>query len=209
MKLLTTVTILVTALLFGAAMPATASTATGAVLTPGTKAPDFTLLDTTNQRHVLGDYLAQGKIVVLEWFNPDCPFVVKHHKHHRTMAEAYTRFKDRGVVWLAINSGAPGLQGHGLERNKKAHDEFGMLYPVLLDPTGRVGKQYGARTSPHMFVIKPDGVLVYNGAIDDNRSATELGATNHVVEALQAVIANLPVKVAETRPYGCSVKYAD
>jgi peroxiredoxin len=185
------------------------TTSAAIAVTPGTEAPDFTLLDTEGHKHTLSEYLADGKIVVLEWFNPDCPFIVKHHKHHRTMAETQERFAKHGVVWLAINSGAPGLQGHGLEHNQKARQEFKMTAPVLLDPTGRVGKLYGARTSPHMFVITTEGVVVYNGAIDDDRSAMQLGATNHVAEALQAVVAGQPVKTAETRPYGCSVKYAD
>ena len=185
------------------------TTSAALAVTPGTEAPDFTLQDTDGHKHTLSEYLAGGKIVVLEWFNPDCPFIVKHHKHHRTMAETQERFAKHDVVWLAINSGAPGLQGHGLERNQKARQEFKMTAPVLLDPTGRVGKLYGARTSPHMFVITTEGVVVYNGAIDDDRSAMQLGATNHVAEALQAVVAGQPVKTAETRPYGCSVKYAD
>ena len=187
---------------------ADAQTPPPVLITPGTTAPDIALQDLEGLHHSLGDYLADGKIVVLEWFNPDCPFVIKHHKNNRTMAETYARFQDHGVVWLAINSGAPGLQGHGLERNQRAHREYSMQYPVLLDPTGRVGKQYGARTSPHMFVITPDGIVVYNGAIDDDRSVHQLGKTNHVMEALEAVVAGRPVATAETRPYGCSVKYA-
>lgn len=178
-------------------------------IAPGAKAPDFTLTDTNGQDHTLSTYLAQGKTVVLEWFNPDCPFIVKHHKHHRTMDETFARFGDLGLVWLAINSGAPGLQGHGLERNLKAHEEFAMTFPILLDAAGQVGKLYGAKTSPHMFVITPDGTVVYNGAIDDDRSAMQLGKTNHVADALAALAAGEPVAVAETRPYGCSVKYAD
>jgi peroxiredoxin len=175
---------------------------------PGNPAPDFTLTDTEGNVHTLSEYLGEGKIVVLEWFNPDCPFIVKHHKTFRTMAETRERFAEHGLVWLAINSGAPGLQGHGLERNQRAVKEFEMTFPVLLDPAGDVGRAYGAKTSPHMFVITPEGTVVYNGAIDDDRSAAKLGDTNHVAEALAAVVAGEPVAVAETRPYGCSVKYA-
>lgn len=178
-------------------------------VTPGNKAPDFTLEDTAGQSHTLSKYLGEGKTVVLEWFNPDCPFIVKHHKNHKTMAETYQRFMEQGVVWLAINSGGPGLQGHGLERNQRAHEEFAMLNPILLDPTGQVGKLYGAKTSPHMYIITPEGTVIYNGAIDDNRSAGELGKTNHVAVALEAHFAGKPVPVAETPPYGCSVKYAN
>jgi peroxiredoxin len=186
-----------------------AQTPAPALLAPGSISPDFTLPDLDGIHHSLGQYLADGKIVVLEWFNPDCPFVMKHHKNNRTMSETYARSKDHGIVWLAINSGAPGLQGHGMERNQRAHKEYRMQYPLLLDPTGRVGKQYGARTSPHMFVILPDGKVAYNGAIDDDRSVHQLGKTNHVMEALEAVAAGKTVTTAETRPYGCSVKYAD
>jgi peroxiredoxin len=178
-------------------------------ITPGNPAPDFTLPDLDGNEHTLSEYLGEGKIVVLEWFNPDCPFIVKHHKNHRTMAETLEQFAEHGVVWLAINSGAPGLQGHGLERNERARKEFAMTFPLLLDPSGEVGKAYGAKTSPHMYVITPEGTVVYNGAIDNDRSAGKLGDTNHVAEALAAVVAGKPVEVAETRPYGCSVKYAD
>lgn len=199
--------LLTVALLAGASV-CVAVAQTAALLAPGTAAPDFSLQDTEGCRHQLGDYLAAGRIVVLEWFNPDCPFVIKHHQRYRTMTDLHARFAPHGVVWLAVNSSAPGKQGHGLERNQRAHQEYAMPYPVLLDPTGRVGQQYGARTSPHMFVISPGGTIVYNGAIDDNRSPTDLGETNHVAEALAAVLAGDPVAVAETRPYGCSVKYA-
>ncbi len=191
-----------------AAAAAVLAAAPALAITPGNPAPDFTLPDTAGKEHTLSKYLGEGKIVVLEWFNPECPFIVKHHKNHRTMAETLARFAEHGVVWLAINSGAPGLQGHGLERNQRAVKEFEMAFPLLLDPSGAVGKAYGAKTSPHMFVITPAGTVVYNGAIDNDRSAAKLGDTNHVADALAAVVAGQPVKVAETKPYGCSVKYA-
>ncbi len=148
-------------------------------------------------------------MVVLEWFNPDCPFIKKHHLDHKTMNETFAAVKDQGVVWLAINSGAPGKQGAGLERNRKAVEDYGVPFPVLLDPEGTVGRAYGARTTPHMFVIAADGTVAYAGAIDDDRSADTLGKTNDVAAALAAVLAGKPVATAETRPYGCSVKYAD
>lgn len=176
---------------------------------PGDKAPDFTLTDTAGQTHSLAALLADGKTVVLEWFNPDCPFIVKHHKTHKTMDQTLAAVKDQGVVWLAVNSGAEGKQGAGLERNRKAAQDFAMTFPVLLDPDGKVGKAYGAVTSPHMFVIAKDGTVAYAGAIDDNRSADTLGQTNHVAEALAAVLAGETVATAESKPYGCSVKYAD
>ena len=174
---------------------------------PGDAAPDFTLQDTAGNEHTLATYLADGKIVVLEWFNPDCPFIVKHHQNHKTMNESFAEVKDQGVVWLAINSGAAGQQGHGLERNQKAVKDYGLPFPLLLDPSGDVGRSYGAKTTPHMFIVTPDGKVAYTGAIDDDRSAGKPGQTNHVLAALHQILGKQPVAVAETRPYGCSVKY--
>lgn len=175
----------------------------------GEKAPDFTLTDTDGNEFTLSEVLADDsvKAVVLEWFNPECPFVVKHHKTFTTMSDIYGAHKDDGVRWMAINSGAPGKQGAGLDLNKRMKSEWKIAYPVLLDESGDVGRAYGAKTTPHMFVINGDGVLVYAGAIDDNRSPQTLGETNHVKDALQAVLAGESVDVAQTRPYGCSVKY--
>lgn len=181
---------------------ATAATA----VPPGEKAPDFTLPDTEGVEHTLSAYLEDGRTVVLEWFNADCPFIKKHHAAHKTMNETLAA-ADSSVVWLCVCSSAPGKQGHGLERNQKAREDYGMPYPVLLDPEGEVGRAYGAKTTPHMFVIEPGGTVVYNGAIDDDRSVAKLGGTNHVAVALKALAAGEPVPVAETRPYGCSVKY--
>jgi len=195
-------TILAAALLL-VAVPALAG------VVPGDKAPDFTLTDTDGASHTLSGLLKDGHVVVLEWFNPDCPFIRKHHKIHKTMNETWAAVKGQGVVWLAVNSGAPGEQGAGLERNRKAVADYDVPFPVLLDPDGAVGKAYGARTTPHMFVIAADGTVVYTGAIDDDRSADTLGKTNYVADALAAVLAGKPVPTAETRPYGCSVKYAD
>jgi peroxiredoxin len=176
-------------------------------VTPGDTAPQFELQDTSGETHSLHDYLTAGHVVVLEWFNPDCPFIKKHHEQHKTMDETYARYRDEGVVWLAVNSGAEGKQGAGLERNQKAVKEFEISFPVLMDPSGKVGRAYGAKTTPHMFVIAADGTVVYAGAIDDDRSAGKLGGTNHVAEALDALLAGQSVPVAETQPYGCSVKY--
>ena len=175
----------------------------------GEKAPDFTLTDTDGKQHTLSDYTKAGKIVVLEWFNSGCPYVVKHHVTHQTMATLAKEFKDKDVVWVAINSGAPGLQGHGLELNKKIKKEWKIEYPILLDEPGNVGRAYEARTTPHMYIIDKTGTLVYAGAIDNNRSPTELGDVNYVRQALKQVIAGETVTESMTRPYGCSVKYAN
>lgn len=178
-----------------------------AALAPGDDAPGFVLEDTEGKEHSLASYLADGKVVVLEWFNPDCPFIKKHHATHKTMNETYARFKDQGVVWLAVNSNSPGKQGHGLKRNRQAVIEYDLPFPVLLDEIGVVGRAYGAKTTPHMFVIAGKGVVAYAGAIDDDDSVGTLGGTNHVAAALEAVLAGGTPAVAETDPYGCSVKY--
>lgn len=177
----------------------------------GESAPAFTLADTNGKSHSLSDF--KGKFVVLEWTNHQCPFVVKHYKNgdmQRTQAWA----KEKGVVWLSIVSSAPGKQGHvtaeqgnGLMKEKGFHSAA-----MLLDPSGTVGKAYGARTTPHMFVICPKGMIRYMGAIDDNRSSNPddvKGARNHVRAALEELMAGKEVSVPATQPYGCSVKYPD
>ena len=189
----------------GDATPAPAATG----VKPGDMAPDFTLKDINGVEHSLAKYLADGKIVVLEWFNPDCPFIVKHHKLNRTMNDTYATLGHKGMVWLAINSGAPGKQGAGLERNQKAHAEYEMPFPLLLDEAGTVGRAYGAKTTPHMFVIGKDGKVAYTGAIDDDNSPTVPGKRNHVITALRALFDGREVPEPDTKPYGCSVKYAN
>ena len=124
------------------------------------------------------------------------------------MNESYAKVKDHDVVWLAINSSAEGKQGYGLERNQKAVKEYEMPFPVLMDESGEVGKAYGARTTPHMFIVTPDGKVAYAGAIDDDRSADKLGKTNYVAEALSELTGGKAVSVTESKAYGCSVKYA-
>ena len=175
---------------------------------PGDEAPAFTLKDVEGKEHTLQAYLDEGLTVVIEWFNPDCPFIKKHHLDHRTMNDLQAEFAEKDVVWLAINSGAPGKQGAGLERNRKAVEEYEIPFPVLLDESGEVGKAYGARTTPHMFIVTPDGMVAYAGAIDDDRSADKLGKTNYVRDALEELTAGKAVSTKDSRPYGCSVKYA-
>jgi peroxiredoxin len=174
----------------------------------GKPAPDFTLEDTDGRKHRLRDYTKAGKTVVLEWFNPDCPFIKKHHANSRSMAELHSEQHPKNVVWLAINSGAPGKQGAGVERNRQAKVEYAMEYPILIDEAGEVGRMYGAKTTPHMFVIAPDGTLIYGGAFDDDPSPGTLGKTVYVRAAVDALQAGAPVVTPETAPYGCSVKYA-
>lgn len=175
----------------------------------GEKAPDFVLTDTEGNEHRLSDYLKQNQAVVLEWFNPDCPFVRKHHQATRSMAESYAMAAENGMVWLAINSNAPGKQGNGVERNKKAIKDFDIAYPLLLDESGEVGRLYGAKTTPHMFVINKEGILVYAGAIDNAPNTKKLGDINYVRSAVAACVAGKKVETATSKPYGCSVKYVD
>ena len=171
----------------------------------GSPAPDFTLSDTEGKEVKLSDF--KGKTVVLEWFNPDCPFVVYAHAKEGPLTSQPAQAMADGVVWLAINSGAPGKQGAGLEHNTAARKKYAMSYPVLLDPDGTVGRLYGAITTPHMFVIDKEGVLRYDGAFtSDFKKGTE--ATNYVVNALNQMSKDETVSPDKTKPWGCSVKYA-
>jgi peroxiredoxin len=171
----------------------------------GEAAPDFTLKDTDGKEHKLSDLTKAGKIVVLEWFNPDCPVSAGYHsKENNVMLDLAGELRGKDVVWLAVNSGAAGKQGAGQERNAKAVKDFELSYPVLLDESGSVGRLYGAKTTPHMYVIGKDGKLAYAGGIDDKASKT-----NYVREAVMALAAGKPVAVKESKPFGCGVKYAD
>ena len=155
----------------------------------------------------------RGKTVVLEWFNPDCPFVKASHLKG-SLVNAAKKATENGVVWLAINSGAPGKQGHGAERNREAKKALNMPQPILLDETGKVGKLYGATRTPHMYVINGEGKLVYRGGIDnspDGEGDSPKGGTlvRYVDDAIAAVAGNKPLAAADTEAYGCGVKYAN
>lgn len=175
----------------------------GKIAKVGEAAPAFELTDTDGKTVKLADY--KGKVVVLEWFNPGCPIVQMHYGAD-TMNKTIAQFKDKPVVWLRINSGAPGKQGHGLETNVNARKEWNITTPILLDESGKVGRNYGAKTTPHCFVINQDGVLVYGGAIDDG-SPAGVGKTNYVAAAVTSTLNGETVAKAETRSYGCPVKY--
>jgi peroxiredoxin len=173
----------------------------------GAPAPDFTLKDFNGRQVTLSGL--RGKTVVLEWFNPECPVVIGAHGPDGALKDFGNRASaDEKVVWLAVNSGAPGNPGHGREKNVKAAEDWNMSYPVLLDETGYVGRMYGARTTPHMFVIDSRGTLVYDGAIDSSEEGSAQ-YVNYVEEALRALQNGNPVRKGKTRPYGCSVKYSD
>lgn len=173
----------------------------------GKPAPAFTLPDLDGKKVSLADF--KGKRVVLEWFNPECPFVKYAHTKGPLADQGNAATAD-GVIWLAINSGAPGKQGHGVETNQRLAGEYGIKYPVLLDEDGAVGRAYGARTTPHMFVIDGNGTLAYMGAIDNAPLGDAEGGTplNYVAQALTGLAAGKPIQPAATRSYGCSVKYA-
>lgn len=180
-----------------------------AVAAIGKPAPAFSLPSTEGKTVSLADH--RGKTVVLEWFNPDCPFVKYAHGPGGPLATQPKEAQAHGTVWLAINSGAPGKEGAGLDRNVAARAEYAMTYPVLLDEGGQVGKAYGAKTTPHMYVVDPQGALVYAGGLDNAPMGTAEGgaAVPYVVRALADLAAGRPVSTATTKPYGCSVKYAN
>jgi peroxiredoxin len=174
-----------------------------------TAAPDFTLSDLDGGTVKLADL--RGKVVVLEWFNPECPFVQRSHTEG-SLVGLSKRYAAKGIAWYAINSGAPGKQGSGAETNRKGQQALHVDNPILLDETGVVGKAYGATNTPHMFVIDPSGNLVYSGAIDnspDGEGKSPEGGTlvNYVEQALEDVAAKRPVRTPKTKAYGCSVKY--
>jgi hypothetical protein len=182
----------------------------GAQQTTGKAAGNFRLTDMNGKAVQLSDY--RGRPVVLEWNNPGCPYVKKHYDSgnmQRTQAAATAG----GAAWLTINSGAPGKQGHMTGAEAKAFVASAKAKPTayLLDAEGRVGRGYAAKTTPHLYVIDARGVLRYQGGIDDKPTADRsdiAGARNHVLAALSELKAGKPVSMAETRPYGCSVKYA-
>jgi len=182
-----------------AAMVATPAVA-GDGVSVGDTAPDFTLVDSAGNEVSLSDF--EGKIVVLEWLNPDCPFVQRHYKAG-TMKKLATKYDGEGVVWLTINS-TNYMDGAA---NAKFKADNSLPYTILVDQAGDVGHLYGAKTTPHMYIIDGSGSLVYIGAIDgDPRGNKGEPAVNYVAVGLDEVLAGKAVTTAETKPYGCSVK---
>lgn len=199
----------------GGPSPASATSPGAATVTGtaalGQPAPDFSLPSLSGETVALGDLA--GKTVVLEWFNPDCPFVNLAHEKG-SLKGMGNRHAKEGVAWLAINSGGPGRQGHGADTNHEGQKRFGMDYPILIDENGAVGHAYGAERTPHLFVIDGSGTLVYDGAIDNSPDAegeSPAGGklVNYVDGALADVAAGRPVATPSTEPYGCTVKYAN
>lgn len=175
----------------------------------GAPAPEFSLPDTNGKTHSLADF--KGKYVVLEWVNHGCPFVKKHYGSNN-MQGLQKEATGKGAVWLSICSSAPGKQGHmsAEEWNKTIESNKTAATAVLLDPDGKTGRAYEAKTTPHMFIIDPEGKLIYAGGIDDKATpnpADIASSTNYVKVSLSEAMDGKPVSHAETKPYGCSVKY--
>jgi peroxiredoxin len=178
--------------------------------TVGQPAPNFTLTGADDKPHSLSDY--KGKFVVLEWTNPNCPFVHKFYDSG-TMQALQKQETAKGVVWLRINSAAPGKADYQDPTTLAAYEKENHVAATesLIDPDGQVGHLYGARTTPHMFVIDAKGTLIYAGGIDNKPSPDPADiptATNYVTAALDEAMAGKPVTTPTSRPYGCSVKYA-
>jgi peroxiredoxin len=196
--------------LLACVLAVSAAAAASAELAPGAPAPDFTLNDQKGAAHKLSD--SKGKYVVLEWYNKDCPFVRRHYgaKNMQGLQKKYT---GKGVVWYSIDSSAEGKEGYLTpDAAQKAIKKSGMASTALLiDAKGEVGRLYGAKTTPHMFIVDPKGNLIYMGGIDDNPSADRSDdpakAHNYVAAALDAALSGKAVPDPVTKSYGCGVKY--
>ncbi|HVP52964.1 MAG TPA: thioredoxin family protein [Terriglobales bacterium] len=176
----------------------------------GEPAPNFTATDSNGKAHSLSSY--RGKFVVLEWHNQGCPYTKKHYDSGN-MERLQKEWTQKGVVWLTVISSAPGTQGYVTAEQENDYLRRMKAAPTaaLLDPTGDLGHLYSAKTTPHMFIINPDGVLIYDGAIDDKPTPDQADiptSRNYVSLALSEAMAGKPVGTPTSRPYGCSVKYA-
>jgi peroxiredoxin len=195
-----------TLLIVGLALPGRAAQAT-----LGQPVTDFSLQGADGKAHSLAEY--KGKFVVLEWTNPQCPFVHKFYDSH-SMQNLQKEETAKGVVWLRVNSSAPGQEGSQTPAEAAAYEQKEGTYSTetLLDGSGKVGHEFGATNTPQMFVINPQGVLIYAGGIDNKPSPNPddiASAKNYVKAALDEAMAGKPVTTASARPYGCSVKYAE
>src|SRR3954468_22542875 len=196
--ILTAITTLAAGALYAADIPPVGSTA-----------PDFALKDTKGQSHSLSQY--KGKYVVLEWFNPECPFVKKHYGSDN-MQKLQKEYTDKGVVWLTIDPNAPGTEGNLTpeQAQKVATSWKTQQTALLLDPDGKVGRAYGSKNTPNMVIINPEGKIAYEGAIDSKATPNPAdipSSTNYVKAALDQSLAGKSVSTPQTKPYGCSVKY--
>jgi len=196
--LLIAITALVTGALYAADVPPV-----------GGAAPDFSALDTNGKTHSLSQY--KGKYVVLEWFNPECPFVKKHYGSDN-MQKLQHEYTGKGVVWLTIDSNAPGTEGNITpdQAQKIMASWKTKQTALLLDPESKVARSYGAKNTPNMVVINPEGKIAYAGAIDSKATPNPAdipNSTNYVKAALDESLTGKPVTTSQTKPYGCSVKY--
>jgi peroxiredoxin len=201
LSILTTLAVIATALVYASAWAAQV----------GVAAPDFSGTDSNGQVQTLAK--DRGKFVVLEWHNQGCPYTRKHYESGN-MEALQREWTAKGVVWLTVISSAPGRQGYVSAADENAYLKKMQADPtaVILDPNGQLGKLYGAKTTPHMFIIDPSGKLIYSGAIDDHPTSDPddiKDSRNYVNQALTEAMAGKPVAEPVTRPYGCSVKYAD
>lgn len=177
---------------------------------PGQPAPAFSVTDAAGKVHSLEDY--KGQWLVLEWFNKDCPYVKKHYGSGN-MQSLQQKYTEKDVKWLTVISSAKGKQGYLAPEEAKtvaAEHQLAASAPLLLDASGDMGRAYGAKTTPHMYVINPEGKVVYAGAIDDNDSSNSAvipKSKNYLAAALDTAMAGAEVAQPATRPYGCSVKY--
>jgi peroxiredoxin len=201
LSILTTLAVIATALVYASAWAAQV----------GVAAPDFSGTDSNGQVQTLAK--DRGKFVVLEWHNQGCPYTRKHYESGN-MEALQREWTAKGVVWLTVISSAPGRQGYVSAADENAYLKKMQADPtaVILDSNGQLGKLYGAKTTPHMFIIDPSGKLIYSGAIDDHPTSDPddiKDSRNYVNQALTEAMAGKPVSEPVTRPYGCSVKYAD
>ncbi|MCX5639046.1 MAG: redoxin domain-containing protein, partial [Planctomycetota bacterium] len=184
--------------------PSTAATIGAEKADAGRKAPEFTLNNFDGKKVMLSDN--KGKIVVLEWFNFECPYVMGHYGERKTMVELANKYKDKNVVWLAVNS----TNYVTPQKNKEFATQHKLPYPILDDRAGTVGRAYGAQTTPHIFIIDTRGNIVYNGAIDNaplGKTTEGEAYVNYVDKALAELTEGKAVTTANTKPYGCTVKY--
>ncbi len=173
----------------------------------GDMAPSFSLTDTDGKTVTLESL--KGKVVVLEWFNAECPFIVKHHSVNHTFNDLYDQYNTKNVAFLAITSSGKGKEGNGKEVNTTKKAEYKMQYPILMDESGATGHAYGATNTPHCFIIGTDGKIAYSGAIDNDTSVKKAGDKNYVKMALDNILAGKAAEPAQTKPYGCGVKYSN
>lgn len=174
--------------------------------TPGVKvgdaAPAFKLMDLDGKEADLGELTKKGDILVLEWFNPECEWVVKYHKDSRALVETQKKFVGEGVKWFAINSATTGTAADP-EANRKAAKDWGITYPILRDRDARVAKMYGTTMTPHIFIIGADGRIAYSGAVDDAATVAAKGTRQYIAEALEALVSGETIKLHTTPPQGC------